>query len=38
MYLSPDANNLCVIIDLLGTKSEYVCLYKNVANLSNKFA
>ena len=30
MYLSPDAKHLCIMIDMLGTKTEYVCLYKCV--------
>ena len=32
MYFSPDAKHLCIMIDLLGTKQEYVCLYKNISS------
>lgn len=28
MFLSPDSKHICIMIDMLGTKSEYVCLYK----------
>lgn len=31
LHLSPDSQHLCILIDLLGTKKEYVGLYKCVA-------
>ena len=32
MYLSPDGRHLAIVIDLLGNKKEYVCLYKHVGD------
>ena len=38
LYVSPDSKHICVVIDLLGTKKQYVCMYKCLDKETNKFS